>query len=208
MNNGKEGLACSAKDEAADNIGKRIKRLARLFPSGLYSLTTRKRLQILRDWFWWLGDSIDRALAKRQRWRVRPSGDKIKIFEECFKEYVGRDKQKLELLERLCDYFSIWIKQFPTPILPGSPIDGSTSIKQDAGSLKELRSAVRVLLRGSPGRRPDETKQYLFKEASRLKEAGLSYAAIAHKLLPKLYESDSEKAKSRIKAGINRLKKR
>jgi hypothetical protein len=85
-------------------------------------------------------------------------------------------------------------KPSPAPDLPTeSPID--------------LKKSLGILMRGSPGRRPDPEKQNLYAEMHRLHiENKYSYARLAKKFFPEEFKTNPEGVKARIRRGIERLK--
>ncbi len=187
------------------DLDHRIKKLARLFLSGMYALTSPSKLRKQRDFYWSLGDSLDLIMRTipRQR-RTRPSGKDVEDFESHLKRFVGRDDEKLAAVERLFRELSARMRDFP----PKDPlfVPRRTSIEKGESEPNEMRSMVKRLLRGLPGRHPKADLLTLYREALRLHEGGFSYAMVARKLLPELYREDPQKATSRVKAGVARLK--
>ena len=195
-----------AHRETKAEVDERIRRLARVILSSFYALLTPKRLKEFRDLFWSLGSSIDEALnTAPPRWKKRPSGEDIKALEMQLKRFVAHDKEKLAAVEQMWAGISPVLKEFPRGILH---VDHNLpAVSEAKGGPRELRSILDIMLRGYPGRPPDDEKQKLFQEALILKDKGWSYTQIAIKKIPAEYKENHQRATNRIKAGIIRLKK-
>jgi hypothetical protein len=197
--------AQSTRGETAGDIDRRVKKLARVGLTRFYALSTRKRVQELRDLFWSVGDSIEGTLENVPQWRTRPAGKDIKAVERLLKKFVGHDEEKLAATEKMWERFSSALKEFSDGKLLFD-LDRSANGESDSDR-PDLRSILKILLRGCPGRPQDAAKQKLFLEALNLKEnSKLSYARIARKLIPEEYGENPQKATSRIKTGVARLK--
>ena len=191
------------------NIDVRIKRLSRrilcdLAPSrdGLLRLSDYLRDQ--SDYFWSLASDIDRTvkgkLQKDPKWqRDRPKAAEIASEENRLREFIGRDVQKLEVLEKALTKFSF------QKLLLLSPEEIGRKLDVDLETVKELWTA---LTRGKPGRPPQAKSRNFAQEAARLSEKGLSSGQIAQRKLPELYASDPDKASARVRSAINRSRKK
>jgi hypothetical protein len=192
-----------------ETIDDRIKRIAR---TALSCMTLdRDRLLGFRNYLWDMsdylgacGDNLDRELKKKRRanpkWkRDRPKPSAIGELETGLKSFIGRDLEKLELVEQILS----WIQ----PVI-SNPTMAPQVVEQASDSLdvKKVRKIVRVLTRGKSGRPP--TSDDVKARAYAMQREGKTIGQIAHALWPDAYKENPAQARERMKSTLYRYKQR
>jgi hypothetical protein len=204
-----EGERMRINQTDTGTIDGRIRRLARRFLCD--TAPDRNQLLSLRDYCWSMSnylaecaDNIDRELRKRQRanpkWKPdRPKPSEIKAQEQQLKSFVGNDLQKLDLVEEILYWLSLFMSD---PMKAQQEIERAS----DSSNGKKLQHAFRVLMRGKGGA-PKKNDEVMPK-AHEMYLAGKKIHEIARECWSDLYKEDRFKARNRMKTALYRHKKR
>lgn len=190
-----------------------ISTFVRRFLTEVFATLTPKTIRLLRDAFDTTADIADAFYKQRKKYkrRLRPPEDWIDGLENGLHEFVGSDLEKwtetktwMETLLKQWQALAPALEAMLNPAAPSSATEDVT-----ASNRSDLAKSLRILLHGSPGRRPDRQRQQNYAEMNRLRiEKGYSYARLAKKFFPEEFKTHPERVKARIRRGIERLKSR
>jgi hypothetical protein len=169
------------------------------------NLLTLPRLELLRDQCGELVKVMDRVAKQSRKAGVNRLGPRpAEYIPECealLRQLLGSDINRPEKLTEFKNFVEgvlVWFEKWPAE--PKEQVLWKTAA--------EFEKFFRIMTRKSPGRKPDPQKRQRDQEGLRMhEESGHSYARIARNLDPDDFKKSPEKARAKIRRGIERLKK-